>query len=250
MSGRRRYYGLLVLTLLAAAATVLTAALITGVGVVWLAVLTFGLVALYGVASLRLEATEQLRLEALSLELKRREEELVRQATTDSVTGVHNRRFLDEHLENEFRRAQRYGRALSLIMLDLDLYKEVNDCYGHRFGDVILAQVAQRLPTGLRTSDVVARYGGDEFAVLLPETDRARAVVVAERIRQMVKEQPFSDGHNSVSLTVSQGIASYPGEGIHAADDLLTAADAALYEAKSRGRDQIVLSSRAVTGPS
>lgn len=163
-----------------------------------------------------------------------------RLSITDELTGLNNYRYLQQRLEDEYERARRFDRSLSLLMFDADDFKLLNDRYGHVAGDVALAELGGLLKAAVREIDVVARYGGEEFSVVLPETDVAGAFVVAEKIRESVATHRFpdADGNRVVSLTVSIGLATYP---IHAADreDLLRQADDALYQAKHLGRDRV-----------
>jgi diguanylate cyclase (GGDEF)-like protein len=165
------------------------------------------------------------------------------EALTDPLTGLYNRRYLWEFLRREWVRARRGGRPLSVIMLDLDHFKRINDSFGHQAGDYVLAAVAGLLRNEIRSSDIVCRYGGEEFALVLPEASYESVRQRAEEIRAAIKQLDLR--HQGVALggiTASLGIAQFP----HHADGpdaLMTAADAALYEAKSTGRD------RAVFGP-
>ena len=157
---------------------------------------------------------------------------------TDGLTGVWNRRYLELTLRKEIERAQRFGRPLSVLMLDIDRFKLVNDRLGHPRGDEVLIEVTQRLIGELRASiDVVGRYGGEEFVVLLPETASDGAVIVAEKIRTAIRDEPFH-GAGDVSITVSVGVSTYPGDG-STAEELIRAADAAMYHAKASGRDRV-----------
>jgi diguanylate cyclase (GGDEF)-like protein len=163
-----------------------------------------------------------------------------RLSITDELTGLSNYRYLQQRLEDEFERARRFDRCLSLLMLDADDFKLFNDRYGHVAGDVALAELGGQLKVAVREIDVVARYGGEEFSVVLPETDAAGAFVVAEKIRETVASHRFADadGNRTVQLTLSIGLATYPA---HAEDreDLMRQADDALYQAKHLGRDRV-----------
>jgi len=169
-------------------------------------------------------------------------EETERSAVTDSLTGLYNRRFFAATFEREVRRGRRHGMMLSLIMLDLDGFKEINDEYGHLFGDLVLRRVARLVRRAIRESDTACRYGGEEFAVILPETDRLGAYAVAERVRRGIGrsflERPT--GGRSVAMTISGGIASFPDDGgsLH---DLVRRADESLYRAKALGKNRIPL---------
>ncbi|WP_165772274.1 ligand-binding sensor domain-containing diguanylate cyclase [Niveispirillum lacus] len=164
--------------------------------------------------------------------------ELERLASTDGLTGLLNRRRFDEMALAEIDRAQRYCRPFSLLLVDLDHFKQVNDNFGHNAGDAVLRSAAQRVMESVRTTDVVARYGGEELSVLLPETDEAEALVVAERIRQMIAARPVDHEGREIILTASVGGAEY-----RPADDsvarLIGRADAALYSAKQAGRNRV-----------
>ncbi len=160
-------------------------------------------------------------------------------ATHDALTGLYNYREFHRRLEEEIARNQRYGHPFSLLMMDIDHFKVINDTYGHLAGDSILRAVADRIIKQVRPVDHVARYGGEELVALLPQTDGSDSMVTAERIRNAIAASPFSiDGGQSVDLTVSIGLAGFPGD----ADSnlaLLNAADRALYAAKSAGRNQV-----------
>lgn len=163
------------------------------------------------------------------------------EATHDPLTGLCNRRELERRLREELARAQRYGRQFALLLIDVDHFKMVNDLYGHLAGDDVLAEIAHRLETQVRIVDLVARFGGEEFAVVLSEATGQAALAVAERIRA-VMHWPISGANlpAPVSTTVSIGIAEAPTHG-STLQELLTAADAALYKAKSAGRDSVCL---------
>jgi two-component system cell cycle response regulator len=165
-------------------------------------------------------------------------EDANRMAITDGLTRIYNHRFFQELFEKEFKRASRYKTIFSLIMLDIDFFKRVNDTYGHLFGDEILKEMSTLFKGCLRTMDILARYGGEEFAILLPETEIESAVQTAERIRLAVENHDFASSHgNPVKLTVSQGVTAYPSPGIEKRSDIVAKADAALYESKGAGRN-------------
>ncbi|MCE9667799.1 GGDEF domain-containing protein [Myxococcus stipitatus] len=166
--------------------------------------------------------------------------ELQRLSSTDGLTGVHNHRHFQERLRDEFRRAQRYDDPLSLILLDLDHFKQVNDRYGHTAGDGVLREVAAALQRGVRETDLVARYGGEEFAVLLPRTHLTGALTVAERVRrELALLEVGPDGR--LKVTASLGVSSFPHRTVLSPEQLLLTADEALYRAKADGRDRISL---------
>jgi len=174
--------------------------------------------------------------------------ELERLASTDALTGLLNRRRFEEAALAEIDRAQRYDRPFSLLLVDLDHFKNVNDTFGHNAGDATLRAAAQRVMMSVRTTDVVARYGGEELAVLLPETDEAEARFVAERIRATVGGQPVEYEGSVIGLTASVGGAQYGPQDSDLAR-LIGRADAALYRAKQAGRNRVMFSERA-TGTS
>lgn len=166
-------------------------------------------------------------------------EELVR---SDAVTGVANRRGLMDDLITEVYRALRYRRPLSVLMIDIDHFKRVNDTYGHEVGDIALQQVAATLRGLVRASDLVARYGGEEFVVVLPETDLIAAGLTAEKLRTAIATHDFTDGALHIDLTISVGVASITEGRLSPAETarrLLVKADAAMYEAKRAGRNRV-----------
>jgi diguanylate cyclase (GGDEF)-like protein len=171
-----------------------------------------------------------------------------RQAYSDTLTGLPNRRALDERLEDEVLSARRNNYSFTVIMMDLDGFKEVNDTYGHSTGDDVLRMVFNQMARGVRNTDFLARYGGDELTLILSQTEMSSAQVVSEKILEGMKRLKYKlpDGRR-LKLGISGGIAIFP---VHARNgpDLLRAADAALYNAKkyNRGTFQI---SRGITGP-
>jgi len=159
---------------------------------------------------------------------------------TDGLTKVYNHRHFHEVLENEWLRSQRYKIPLSLLMIDVDHFKKVNDMYGHQLGDMVLAGIARVLMVNTRELDTVARYGGEEFAVILPQTDVEKAKIVGEKLREKVKEQHFHEQLKPGEITISVGIAAASSE-MKTMKDLITTADYALYTAKENGRNRVVV---------
>ncbi|BDG09148.1 GGDEF domain-containing response regulator [Anaeromyxobacter paludicola] len=191
-----------------------------------------------------------LRIQASQDRLHQATTALAALSATDPLTGLHNRRHLQERLAQELSRARRYGGPLSLLLVDLDHFKRVNDGYGHQAGDAALRAVAGILRTTLRTLDVCARFGGEEFAVLMPATDWSGALTVAERLRRRIAAAPLltapalrepSAGPVEVRMTASLGAAFMASGAQVGADELVRAADAALYRAKQQGRDATCL---------
>jgi diguanylate cyclase (GGDEF)-like protein len=162
-----------------------------------------------------------------------------RQTLIDDLTRLYNVRYLYQTLDNEIRRARRYGSAVSVVFMDLDGFKLVNDAYGHRAGSVTLTEVAEVITMSVRESDFVARYGGDEFVLMLPETPARRAVQMAERVRSQISAHRFNGGVGAdIYLTASFGVASFP-EHATEAEKLIELADAAMYEAKQRNKNNV-----------
>jgi two-component system cell cycle response regulator len=162
-------------------------------------------------------------------------------AVTDGLTGLNNRRYLDSHLRTLFNRASARGRTLSVCMTDIDRFKQVNDTYGHDAGDDILKEFAARIRATVRGADLACRYGGEEFVVVMPDTDAVAARVIAERLRGLIENQPFlirSSGI-AINITASLGI-SCNDAGAETPEQLLKQADRALYEAKIGGRNRVV----------
>ena len=170
-------------------------------------------------------------------------------AATDALTGIINHGYFVERLEIELQRAQRYHHSLSLIFMDLDHFKQINDTYGHHAGDQVLQQVALSLQQGIRETDLVARYGGEEFVILLPETDPAQARALAERLQQEVALAHVRvPGKAAIPITMSCGVASMP-QMANSAEELLTAADQAMYRAKRAGRNRVMVARTTLPTP-
>ena len=163
-------------------------------------------------------------------------EEADRRARIDPLTGLANRRHFEEQLQRIIAETDRFGGSGSLVLVDLDHFKNVNDTYGHQAGDQVLRQVARILAEGVRTVDVCARYGGEELAILLPQTSIDGACELAERLRKAIAERVVTVGNESIRVTASFGVASYPGS-VSVRESLFPAADKALYTAKHDGRN-------------
>jgi diguanylate cyclase (GGDEF)-like protein len=163
---------------------------------------------------------------AIAIDNAKLYEDIRLMADTDELTGAYNYRYLKTRLEEELTKAKKQKAKLSLLMLDLDNFKEINDSKGHSEGDHVLGTLAQKLKTGLRKDDVFTRYGGDEFMVILPQTDKQEAIKIAHRIKRIVEE---------TRLRTSIGVATYPDD----SDQLIETADKALYKAKEKGKDLV-----------
>ncbi|MFQ3170762.1 MAG: diguanylate cyclase [Oleispira sp.] len=194
-----------------------------------------------------IELTEQLRdmqlkldeVEKLAVSAQYAIEEQRKKAMHDSLTGLPNREFYQQRLEQELQRIKRYGGKLSLMVCDVDLFKRINDNYGHLAGDKVLNIIAKSLQKNLRSSDFIARYGGEEFVALMPETSTAEAKIIAEKLRKKIERSPFNFKKEPIQITVSFGISEFaPGE---SADEVFSRADKALYAAKEKGRNQVQL---------
>ncbi|MEK7288290.1 MAG: diguanylate cyclase [Elusimicrobiota bacterium] len=177
---------------------------------------------------------------AMTRQLKQKQEQLLQETITDALTGVYNFRYFQEVFRREIERGRRYSRPLSILIVDIDHFKNYNDTHGHEMGNVVLRTVAQTLRETLRAEDTLARYGGEEFAILLPDTAQEPALVAGRRLREAIESAPFpgADKQPLGKLTVSIGGACYP---LHAqtGQGLIERADRALYKAKNAGRNTI-----------
>jgi len=181
-------------------------------------------------------------LDRANKELAQKREELLALTRIDALTGLYNRRYFEERLTEEFVRSTRYRSPLSLVMMDIDHFKRLNDTYGHPFGDEVLRSVARTVKGKLREVDFVARYGGEEMVALLPETGPKEALGACERVREAIASLQLEHrAPNGVCLevrcTASLGVASVPAQGVLAVEELLRVADTCLYEAKAAGRN-------------
>ena len=179
-----------------------------------------------------------LRVKQLQDELRRRADELDRVSRTDYLTGLHNRRHVEEHLAMVLAGARRHDFDVAVLVVDVDHFKRVNDTYGHPVGDAVLREVAQRLRETLRTEDVVGRWGGEEFLVIAPHTGASAAGALAERLRHAIGDRPMAVPGAVLSVTTSIGGSAMEGPGEHL---LLQEADANLYAAKEGGRNATVV---------
>jgi diguanylate cyclase (GGDEF)-like protein len=181
----------------------------------------------------------QLKIKTLQDHLKESNQQLRMLSQTDPLTGLYNRRHMMATLESEFDRSNRISSPFSLLMIDLDHFKRVNDTYGHQQGDIVLQSISQEIQAQLRQYDSAARFGGEEFALLLPETNLSEGTMVAERLRQTISKIQFSDSISDLKITASIGIAAIPHKKINTTEDLIRLADDALYAAKSNGRNRV-----------
>jgi diguanylate cyclase (GGDEF)-like protein len=165
-------------------------------------------------------------------------DEIYRLTTVDGLTQISNRRFFEEALEREISRCNRYSREMSLVMIDIDHFKQINDSFGHLAGDSVLKQLASIIKSKIRREDVFARYGGEEFALLLPEVALEGGAAMAEKARKLVAGQKFEFDHQRIPVTISAGVAALSSTQREAAD-VVRAADVKLYESKSTGRNKV-----------
>jgi two-component system cell cycle response regulator len=175
----------------------------------------------------------------LKNEIKLAQQKLAEMATRDGLTGLFNRRFFLESLQKEMGRADRVNSELALYMFDIDQFKAINDFHGHQAGDAVLAGLGRLLREKIRLIDIPSRYGGEEFAVLLPSTRLLEAQTACERLRRAVADFPFEYNSVSIHITVSIGVASYWPKSGYTASQLIEAADKALYGAKKEGRNRV-----------
>jgi diguanylate cyclase (GGDEF)-like protein/PAS domain S-box-containing protein len=173
------------------------------------------------------------------IERLRAEQLLLKLATTDPLTSLYNRRHFFDLADMEIARSVRYGHPLACIMFDIDHFKQINDFHGHLFGDRVLQTMVWRCRENIRRVDIFARYGGDEFVILLPETGPRRSKQLTERLCKDFQQRPLKIDDREVPITLSMGLASMPGDDTLALDTLLNRADQALYTAKEKGRNQI-----------
>ncbi|OKY76134.1 MAG: hypothetical protein BM485_02475 [Desulfobulbaceae bacterium DB1] len=184
-------------------------------------------------------ARQQNELLRTNAELVKTNRELQELSNTDALTRLCNRRFLLETLTKEYRRARRYGHELSVLMIDADHFKQVNDRHGHLCGDTVLISIADTLKKTVRNTDLVARYGGEEMIVLLPETGREQAIRIAEKLRKEIASSVIPCDDEQISITVSIGVAAYPENNVADPMLLVEAADLAMYKAKKTGRNKV-----------
>ena len=183
------------------------------------------------------------RVNAL-LRIKAIKDKLERVSTTDDLTGLHNRKYLQERLEEEISRSRRYGTKLSCILFDLDYFKVVNDMYGYEWGDILLKNIANKLVAMARKEDIVTRYGDEEFLLVLPNTSEENAFLFGERFRREVEKMEFipAGEEEAHKVTISAGISTYPcmTDVEEDANTVIRYAEHALYNAKHRGRNKII----------
>ena len=180
------------------------------------------------------------RAEKLAQELLEANKKLRELAYRDGLTGLYNHRYFQEILEREIKRARRYKKPLSLLMIDIDHFKKINDTYGHLHGDEVLKRLAQIFSESIRACDYAARYGGEEFSIILPETLLNGALNVAERLRQRVKNTPIVLADQEIRVTISIGLAAYENTQREITrSQLIALADKALYQSKMAGRDRV-----------
>jgi two-component system cell cycle response regulator len=186
-------------------------------------------------------ARTQIRKKRYTERLRDNVQQSIEMAITDALTGLYNRRYMESHLVTLIEQATARGKPLTVLVIDIDYFKSVNDTHGHDAGDDVLREFAIRMRKSIRGIDLACRYGGEEFVVIMPETDLAVATMVAERLRRRIATEPFPIDHGSraIDVTISIGIAALGGSGDKAAD-LLKRADQALYRAKRDGRNRVV----------
>ena len=190
---------------------------------------------------LHARARTQIRKKRYADRLRDNVQQSIEMAITDALTGLHNRRYMESHLSTLAEQASSRGRPLALMILDIDFFKSINDTYGHDAGDDVLREFAVRIRTSIRGIDLACRYGGEEFVIVMPETDIQVAGMVAERLRRSIAGETFAvnKGTKRIDVTISIGLATLDNKGEPVAD-VLKRADIALYRAKHDGRNRVV----------
>jgi diguanylate cyclase (GGDEF)-like protein len=181
--------------------------------------------------------TQLVRFAAIALE----NANLYWQATMDRMTRLYSHHFFEKALDDEIRRAMRYQSVFSLMMLDIDHFKGLNDTYGHLQGDIVIKEIAALLKNSVRNIDLTARYGGEEFAIILPEVSARGAKVVAERVRQKIAAHSFPGDPNPLHVTISIGVAEYSPKSVRSPSQIVAQADQALYQSKEFGRNRVTV---------
>ena len=182
-----------------------------------------------------------LKIKTLQDELRDKNARLEALTRIDELTGVNNRRYFMEMLRAEYHRSERYRTPLVYAMVDIDHFKKVNDTYGHLAGDRALVAVSNVLQQSVRMQDVLGRYGGEEFAIIMPHTDRDGGELAVERCRAQIEHHQLDVGGTIINLTASMGVVCYPRDDVHRLEDLIAVADTALYRAKELGRNRVIL---------
>lgn len=195
----------------------------------------------FNALELQARVGSMLRIKLLQDKIVSKRQELEALSITDELTGLLNHRAMQARLRDEFARAQRYNDPLSVIMIDVDYFKRINDTHGHVTGDKALEKLGKILRKSVREIDIVARYGGDEFLVILPQTHFAGALTVGERMLRNTHGETITTGTETIQLTISVGVAFFPNKSVHTVEELVQFADQALYQAKHEGRDRICL---------
>ncbi|NKB53563.1 MAG: PleD family two-component system response regulator [Rhizobiaceae bacterium] len=192
-------------------------------------------------SELQARVRTQVKRKRLNDRLRNSVQQTMEMAIKDALTGLNNRRYFDRHMQNLFNKAVVADKALSLVVIDIDHFKQVNDTYGHQAGDDVLKTFAQRLLKNIRGKDLACRFGGEEFVIAMPETDQELAFVVADRIRREISAHPIlvANGSIQIAITVSAGVATCFGDQ-DSIEQMLKRSDDALYEAKRNGRNQVI----------
>jgi len=167
-------------------------------------------------------------------------EEIYRLTIIDGLTGIHNKRFLIEFLDRELARTTRHRRPLSVVLFDIDHFKQINDEHGHLAGDATLREMATAVKQAIRKEELIARYGGEEFIIVLPETNKDGAFLMAKRVRELVEKHPFQFEGKTFHVTVSLGVVTTEGDENLTPNDLIKMADEKMYQAKNAGRNRVV----------